>query len=253
MEVSFLISSTLEAIVSPCDLSTAIGLPRGARLLLRAPKPGTTMMVVSCDKPTASRLRRQFVRPRPYVHQGSLTSIVFVAMRPLLVAMARDHGDGGAVAAATWRARTASTTVVGTAATLPLSSRSPGVEVALDVIDSSESAGLHVPGIAKLYDEFLRVSGRGSSSFSYRRRSRLARRPARRTRAEIMNETDRCGETKQSAERYCEEKMSSPSDASRDSRGERLLGQRQRLLLVGNRSQGNNAAKERGAAQKARG
>lgn len=161
MEVDILISSAFEAIVSPCNIARAIGIPDGSELRFRRDGEGLassgTIMVVRCDKPTASRLRHRFSAPRLYTHDGLLTSLKFVAMRPVSNSHAppwRSLPRDPNIAANTAGLLECSGFGVSTKAPPP--STSPGVETALDAVESDRDASLHVPGIAELYDEFLR-------------------------------------------------------------------------------------------------
>lgn len=170
MEVDILISSSLDKISSPWNLTTAIGVPPRAKLrLFRDPKrEGQSRLLVCCDKPTASRLRHRFRVSRVYTHDGQLLSLTFVGMRPMadrnpesltkclcdvatatspqeeVGAPAAGGGGGGENAS---RARI-----------LPPPSTSSraaaGVEFALEWVEQADANSLHAPGIADLYEEF---------------------------------------------------------------------------------------------------
>lgn len=174
-EVNIQISSTMEQIVSPCNLARAIGVPPGAKLRLRrdTAKEEQSRMVVRCDRRAASLLRRRFSKPRPYAHEGQLTSLHVVSMTPVV-----DHGDNGGAVLRPAEGGAKSPRYMGVA-TAPPPSSSPvagGVEVALEVIERAKADGLHVPGVAELYGEFFagrRVSavGRRKGAGTRRRRS----------------------------------------------------------------------------------
>lgn len=175
-EVIIQISSTMEQIISPCNLARAIGVPPGAKLRLRrdtARRAEQSRMVVRCDRPTASLLRRRFSKPRPYTHEGQLTSLLVVGMKPVV-----DRGDDGGAFLRPAEGGAESPRRLMGVAIAPPSSGSPiaGVEVALEVIERAETDGLHVPGVAELYEEFLegRASavGRGKGAGTRIRRSR---------------------------------------------------------------------------------
>lgn len=177
MEVDILISSSLEKILSPCNLTTEIGVPSGANLrLFRDPvREGQSRMVVCCDKRAASRLRRRFSAPRVYAHNGQLLSLTFVGMRPIAdrhpESLPRGLYSSGAIATAPQRK--GGTVAAGggeradkslRAWVLPPPSSSPaaaaaGVEFALEWVEQQASeadARRVVPGIADLYEEFMR-------------------------------------------------------------------------------------------------
>lgn len=158
MEVDILISSAFEAIFSPCSLASAIGIPDGAKLRFSrataaAGHASATKMIVRCDKPTASHLRRRFCSPRAYTHNGQLTSLQFVAMRPV-----GDHvdmrfpKDRTTILAHTPQAGRSTS---GDRTMMPKLSSSSGVVSALAAVEWDEAAGFRVPGIAELHEAFL--------------------------------------------------------------------------------------------------
>lgn len=160
------LSSAFEDIVSPHDLAVAIGVPHGGgKLRLYRDTVGnraTTKIVIQCDKPTASRLRHRFSTSssRAYVHHGRLASLRFAGMRPVATGRhlpAKAISRQGAVAAAsTARTEPASFSNSDMVFSAP-SSNSLCVEIALEMVDRDEAAaGLRVPGISELYQEFQR-------------------------------------------------------------------------------------------------
>lgn len=171
MEVDILISCSLDKISSPCNLTAAIGVPMGSKLhLFRDPaRAGQSRIVVCCDKPTASRLRRRFSARRAYTHDGQLLSLMFVGMRPIThrhpETLSRGFQNGSTATApqdkgaARGRGEADKSSRVWL---FPPRSRSPavvatGVEYALQWVEQTEADGRHAPGIADLYDEFMRT------------------------------------------------------------------------------------------------
>lgn len=168
MEVDIRISTSLQKISSPCTLTTEIGVPPGAKLrLFRDPvKSGQSRIIVCCDKPTASRVRRRFSAPRAYTHDGQLVSITFVGMRPIAGRHPESHAprglySGAATTAPQRKGRAApgggegaDESLRATAAAAPVA----GVELALEWVEqASEANGRRAPGIADLYEEFTRT------------------------------------------------------------------------------------------------
>lgn len=160
------LSSAFEDIVSPHDLAVAIGVPHGGgKLRLYRDTVGNraaTKIVIQCDKPTASRLWHRFSTSssRAYVHDGRLASLKFAGMRPVatgrhLPAKAISR-QGAAAAASAARTEPASFSNSDMVLSAP-SWNSLSVEIALEMVDRDEAAaGLRVPGISELYQEFQR-------------------------------------------------------------------------------------------------
>lgn len=205
MEVSILISSAFEAITSPSNLARAIGVPHGSKIRFRRDTSryfvAATRMVVRCDKPTASHLRNRFNCQRPYVHEGLLTSLECVAMRPIAgclpfghslsrntPARAQMEGVDSSVSDPSQSARTAYSS----------HSASRGINAAIGVVESNENDALSAPGIAELYEQFLRSGGLMVPSFypgGGERTTASTSRSSRRKRLGYFDEKKR-GETK---------------------------------------------------------
>lgn len=172
MEVDILISSPIDTIVSPVNLAGAIGIPPGVHLrLCRDPtNSGKSRLIVRCDKRTASNLRHRFSNLSPYAHEGHMTSLKIVGVRPIFPPREEDPGDllpggsrdGTSVPAVEGRSK---------ASAEPSStSSSAGVEHALDIV-GLEADGLlrDVPGVHELHYFFLRTSTGASSHSAWKR------------------------------------------------------------------------------------
>lgn len=122
-------------------------------------------MAVCCDVPTALHLRRRFSVPRAYAHDGQLTSLTFVGMRPTVIVDQGDHHHDSLRSAAlppTSEGKkegggAKSSRFSAAMMTLPTPSSLPagGVRVALQKVERAEADSRRVPGIAGLYEEFL--------------------------------------------------------------------------------------------------
>lgn len=177
MEVNMKISSSLEKIVSPVHLATAIGVPSGAQLRLcrDVEKAGQSKLVVRCDKFTASSLRRRFSVPRAYAHDGHLTSLTFVGLRPITdqgnslhtlrkvqtTLAPTGEGEGGVESSS----RHGAAKTVLSSCSSSSSAGAGGVGVALDLLQRAEADGRRVPGIAELYDAFMRSTRKTPERF----------------------------------------------------------------------------------------
>lgn len=171
MEVDMIVSTSIENISSPSTLAATIGIAPNSKLLFYrdhhegGAQSACTKMVLRCDKSRASHLRRRFSNPRPYTHDGLLTSLKFVAMRPVVADACDIHQITQPGPTRGARLSGCSCTAQLTAwydSSLPFSSsrRTPsahpaGVQHALDLVKNLEAAGLSVPGIAQLWEEFL--------------------------------------------------------------------------------------------------
>lgn len=174
MEVDLLISSSIDTIVSPARLAGAIGVPPRAKLCLRrdSTDPDKSRLVVRCNKRTASNLKHRFSALSSYAHEGTLTSLKVVGVRPIFQWREGQGGDhpwrnprhDGARISATAQERS------GARVELSLVDLACGVEYALHVVGLEADNPLRdVAGIAELYNEFLATSMRANIYFSWRR------------------------------------------------------------------------------------
>lgn len=167
-----IVFTSIEKISSPSTLAAAIGIAPNSKLLFYrdhhegGAQSACTKMVVRCDKSRASHLRRRFSNPRPYTHDGLLTSLKFVAMRPVVADACDIHQATLPGSSYDARLGGSSRTAQLTPwydSSLPFSSsrrmssaHPAGVQNALDLVETHEAAaGLSVPGIAELWAEFL--------------------------------------------------------------------------------------------------
>lgn len=167
-----IVFTSIEKISSPSTLAATIGIAPNSKLLFYrdhhegSAQPACTKMVVRCAKSRASYLRRRFSNPRPYTHDGLLTSLKFVAMRPVVADASYIHqatlpdscydarlgGCSGTAQLSAWY----DSSLPFSSSRRTSSAHPAGVQHALDLVENHEAAaGLSVPGIAELWAEFL--------------------------------------------------------------------------------------------------